>query len=94
MGEIQEELKRLMDGKEQALMRKMGEIQEELKRQMDGKEQALMRKMREISGELKRLMDGKNEVLQKQLDNVYVIGGVVIVIISIFVLKVATVQSG
>ena len=83
-----------MDGKEQALMRKMGEIQEELKRQMDGKEQALMRKMREISGELKRLMDGKNEVLQKQLDNVYVIGGVVIAIISIFVLKVATVQSG
>ena len=94
MDEKEYAVKGQMDEKEQALKRKMGEIQEELKRLMDGKEQALMRKMREIRGELKRLMDGKDEVLQKQLDNVYVIGGVVIAIILIYFLKAATVQSG
>lgn len=84
MGEIKEELKRLMDEKEYAL-----------KGQMDGKEQALMRNMREIRGELKRLMDGKYEVLQKQLDNVYAIAGVVgILSIPIFIHIVRTMQSG
>lgn len=95
MDEKEYAVKGQMDEKEQGLKRKMGEIQEELKRLMDGKEQALMRKMREIRGELKRLMDSKDEVLQKQLDNVYVIVGVVVIFfISIFILKARTMQSG